>query len=309
MERRTPLLAGAVLMLAATQGLANGTATDATAATAEPAAESLPPPEREPGLTEAVIERAMPLSPEEVRVLRDLLEQQQQAAHKAPPKSARMASVTVDLEPGAQSPMLKLVHGFVSAIEILDVTGAPWPITTTAVGDPRALNLVATEAAPNVITLTPQTPFASTNVVLTLEGRSTPVALVVQATSPDRVPELTDRIALIVRGHGPNAIAPVTEAPLPRESQALQLVLDGIAPPEAERLDVSVLDVTAYRRGATLFLRSRHALISPAATTILHGAHETRAYELAYTPVILMLADGAPQQVRLSERQTTKERS
>ena len=254
---------------------------------------------------EFAVDAMMPLTPAEIRRLRGLVEGKQEAINEViAPRATTLKSIPVSLQPGAVTPSIHLVPNHAVALEILDVTGAPWPITSHIVGDSaRFAVLVPDVGDTNVVTISPQTVFGRTNVLITLAKNSTPVAVTLKADA--EIEHYHDRVTLIVDGRGPNA-APPSLVTLPgRESAELLSVLDGVQPGAATRLWPSEARIReAWRDDDTLWLRGDFLLISPAPYARISGAGNISAYQLAYTPVVLIYTpDGETKQVQLEEDQ------
>ncbi len=250
------------------------------------------------------VDAMMPLTPAEIKQLRGLVEGKQAAINAVTaPLTTTLKSVPVSLQPGAVTPSISLFPNHAVALEILDVTGAPWPITSHIVGDSERFAVLVPEVGDtNVVTISPQTVFGRTNVLFTLASNSTPVAVTLQADAD--IEHYHDRITLIVNGRGPKALPPSIVTLPGAESMELLAVLDGIRPGNATRLTPSEARVTqAWRDNNTLWLRGDFLLISPAPHSQITGAANMSAYQLAYTPVVLIYTpDGETRQVQLEEQ-------
>jgi intracellular multiplication protein IcmK len=271
-----------------------------------------PPPERGANTSREVWDQAIgelfPMTPAQAEELRKRSTDQERAERpRLAPGSASSEAVTVSLEPGAASPVVVLLHGFASAIEVLDATGMPWPVVSPRQGDAEAIevNVVLPDSGGlgNVLTVVPSTRFSVTNLILVLEGESRPVSVIVRAEEAGPGAALRDRITLIVDGKGPNARA------LPHNGYShldagpdLRAVLTGQAPtPAAEELLNTPPGMRAWREGNQLWIRTREALMSPAPIGAV-AIGDVRAYKLAYLPVLVMSRDGVLQTVNLAGR-------
>lgn len=282
------------------------------------------------------IKELLPLGPAEVTELRERERLVREAAKpRVAPGTTRSGAIPVSLEPGATSPRIVLLHGFVTAIEVLDRTGQPWPIINARQGDPKAIDVqlegaqragrvvaaqgvvdpAAASQAPvdlaalqgpvtaNVVTVNPTEFFTSTNLILVLAGASRPISVVLQATEATLSSEFTDRVTLLVGGDGPNAAPePVVSYDHLDAGDDLRNVLVGQAPTSraAELLIPLPGGMRAWRDGGVLWLRTSERVISPApqAAVAMGG---TRAYRMPYLPIIVTSRDGRLAQVSLAD--------
>ncbi|MHC8441413.1 MAG: DotH/IcmK family type IV secretion protein [Candidatus Eutrophobiaceae bacterium] len=251
----------------------------------------------------AALERLLPLAPEEIRHLRSLLEEKQKAIQEVVrPDKTSLKSLVVDLQPGAETPIIELLPGHAVSLEIADRTAAPWTIETHVTGDPGRFHVIVPEIGErNVLTVTPQTRHGSSNLILQLLGQSTPVSFVLQANPNIR--HFHDRVSVLVDGMGPNAAPELLLAEAAVEDLTVMGVLDGVAPEGSRALQASSpLLGGAWRNGQTLWLRGAFLLLSPAADMRISGAGGMRAYRLPFKPVIIVSdAHGKLHSVRLAD--------
>lgn len=278
------------------------------------------------------ITEMLPLSAPETKEFRDAyLQQERAAAPRVAPKGAFSEAVPVSLAPGAQSPMVTLMHGYVTAIEVVDRTGQPWPILMARSGDSEAVEVIAVGAergeavaadagAPdagvsvpssvarrdgsgqaNVITISPLKMFRATNLLLVLQDESRPVSLVLVPTEATKTTALQDRITLLVDAAGPFAAAPVVGAYDRLDAgEDLRRTLVGQTPVDGavEILTSLPPGMRAWISDATLWLRTRLQIVSPAPeATIAMG--DMRAYRLPYLPSVVLLKDGRLSQIAI----------
>ncbi len=238
----------------------------------------------------AAVDGIMPLSPVEIRRLREVVETKQRAIHDVvPPSSTTLKTLSVSLQAGALTPLITLLSGHAVGIEIVDRYAAPWPVVSYTVGDPQRYHVTVPDVADvNVLTITPQTSFGRSNLVLQLQGESTPISLTLNAST--RVEHFHDRVSVLVDAVGPNAELPPGDMTVAVEDSTLLGVLDGVPPQSSIRLQPSnALVRGAWRHQDTLWLRGRFELLSPAFRSQVAGAGEMMAYELSWTPSVIAL--------------------
>ncbi len=260
----------------AEDGEAQGPQADPKSAS-QPAPESDPAEERADAWKEA-LEESLGLTPEEVEAYKSGKTALEAAGKpRETPAVAESAAVTVSMQPGATSPKVTLLHGFVTAIEILDTTGQPWPVVSVTQGDPSAVDVKVQgaaqsltrsatppptfgvvvpggsieEAAPsatntgplpssagNVITINPLRKFSATNIVVVLAGASRPISLLLTPIEATATTPLQDRITLLVDGEGPHArVEPVRSYADLDAGPDLRNILVG-QPPTAEAVEI-----------------------------------------------------------------------
>lgn len=250
------------------------------------------------------VDSMMPLSPVEIRQLREIVEGKQEAISEIKaPKTTTLKSVPVSLEPGAATPTINLLPNHAIAIEIVDGSGQPWPITSHIVGDKDRFHVEVPEVGSlNIITISPQTTFGRTNLLLTLANESTPISITLKADID--IEHYHDRLTLLVQGKGPNASLPVFMQQTAVEDPLLLGVLDGIKPANSNNLKASTsLIKGAWRLDQTMWIRGDFVLVSPAPQAQVSGSGGIMAYQLNYTPVILAYTrDGKTLQIQLSEK-------
>lgn len=259
-----------------------------------------------------------PLSPADVSSLREADRAIDEAAlRRETPQSTQSDVLSASLEPGAASPVIELLHGFVTSIEVVDATGRPWPVALPRTGDAEAFHVdvvgaaAAAEGGANgegavgsVLTVAPARRFAATNMILVLQGQSRPVSVVLRAVEPSASSVFRDRLTLVVQGMGPNARVVAHRGYEHLDAgEDLRAALVGRLPRAGavEILADLPAGMRAWREGRTLWLRTTDTLISPAPqASVAGGAH--RAYRLPYLPVVVTSIDGQLREVSLMER-------
>ena len=262
-----------------------------------------------------------PVTPEQVKQLREQDTAVSEAAmSRATPAEARSDIISVSLEPGATSPVIELLHGFATSIEVLDATGQPWPVSVPTIGDAEAFSVNVVGAAlgedvaqanvqtpasiGSVITLAPLRKFAATNLIVVLQNQSRPISLVLKAVEPTPTTEFRDRVTISVQGMGPYARNVAARGYEHLDAgEDLRAALIGRSPtPDAKEILSADLPsgVRAWRAGNTLWIRSGFTLISPAHQASVAGGQH-RAYRLRYLPVVVMSDAGTLKEINLQE--------
>jgi len=252
---------------------------------------------------DAAITGMFPLTPEQIKGLLKQYDKTQEAA-KTPPYTAPKPEISVQnisLDPGVAPVTIKTAIGNVTTINMLDATGAPWPVQdVTWAGD---YEIVEPEEGGHIIRITPMSHYARGNIVIRMLTLKTPLTLtletgrdVVQYRVDARIPE-----------YGPFASAPLMQGgtSLVAGTPELTAILDGVAPGGAIRLDVAGVDgrTTAYTIGGTTYVRTPLTLLSPAWQSSVSSADGMNVYALSNAPVLLLSDGGEFMRAVLKEKE------
>ncbi len=251
---------------------------------------------------DAAITGMFPLTPDQIKGLLKRYDETQKVT-QAPVNGLPKPEISVQnlsLDPGVAPATIKTALGNVTTINILDATGAPWPVQdVTWAGD---YEVVEPEQGGHIIRITPMTEFARGNIVIRLLTLKTPLTLTLQ-TSQDVVQY---RVDARIPEYGPFAAAPIMQGgkSLVAGSPDLTSILDGVMPSGAIRLQVSGVDgrTTAYELGGTTFVRTPLTLLSPAWQSSVSSADGMNVYALSNAPVLLLSDSGEFQRATLSEK-------
>ncbi|HEU4839471.1 MAG TPA: DotH/IcmK family type IV secretion protein [Micavibrio sp.] len=252
---------------------------------------------------DAAITGMFPLSPEQIEGLLKRYDGTQKAAKKPPydVPTPEISVQNVSLDPGVAPPVIKTAIGNVTTINILDATGAPWPVQdVTWAGD---YEVVEPESGGHIIRITPMSHFARGNIVVRMLTLKTPLTFtletgrdVVQYRVDARIPE-----------YGPFATTPIMQGgkSLVAGTPELTSILDGVAPSGAVKLAVSGVDgrTTAYTMGGTTYVRTPLTLLSPAWQSSVSSADGMNVYALSNAPVLLLSDGGEFQRAILKEKE------
>jgi intracellular multiplication protein IcmK len=127
---------------------------------------------------EGMLRSNMPMSPRQVIKLRQSIDLAQRASAvtaNIPPKSVS-STLMINLAPGATPPAVRLSQGYVSSLVFVDSTGAPWPIASFDIGNPRAVNM-QWDGKSNILLIQSVSPYISGDLVIRLIGLPTPITL------------------------------------------------------------------------------------------------------------------------------------
>ncbi len=239
---------------------------------------------------EDMLKETNPLTPDQIIEMRKNYDKTF-AAIKTPPRTPPRPTATsqfINLSPGTTPPIIRLANGFVSSLVFLDSTGAPWPILSYTLGDPKAFN-VQWNKTDHVMMVQSRQPYANGNVSIRLTGLATPVMITI-ATEQEAVDY---RVDFRVEGKGPNAQVMPNDDQLPgKENIELLSVLDGVPPSGGVRLEVDDMSTSAWHAGQHMFVRTKHKILSPGWVSSMNSSDGTRAYQMAMTSQLLVSING-----------------
>lgn len=239
-----------------------------------------------------MMRKNMPLTPDQVIRLRQLIDLSQRAAAvpaNVPPKPVS-TTLMINLAPGSTPPAIRLSQGYVSSLVFVDSAGNPWPIESYDVGDPKATT-IHWEPKSNILVMQAVSPYGDSNLVIRLIGLPTPVTL--QLVSGQRVVDF--RVDLHISGIGPNTKDLPTGVMLPASANQILLnVLDGVAPGGSRLLTVTGGDAQAWLLGDRMFFRTRFTVLSPGWIGKMNSPDGMIAYEMQRTSSVLVSQYGEP---------------
>ncbi|HVE45066.1 MAG TPA: DotH/IcmK family type IV secretion protein [Gammaproteobacteria bacterium] len=244
-----------------------------------------------------LLSQNMPLTPEQVVMLRQQIDVSQRAAAIPPVIPPKPVSTTlmVNLAPGSTPPAIRLAQGYVSSLVFVDSTGEPWPVASFDIGNPKSVNM-QWDGKSNVLLMQSVTPYTSGDMVIRLVGLPTPITLELVSGQP-----LVDyRVDLHVPGIGPNTKEIPSGSDLPESANQLLLgVLDGVPPPGSRSLVVRGADAQAWLLGDRVYFRTRMTLLSPGWVSKMVSPDGMLAYEIPKTSSVLVSRYGEPTELKI----------
>jgi len=210
---------------------------------------------------------------------------------------------TVSLDPGAMPLTVKTSPGHITTLNILDVTGAPWPIQDVSwAGD---FEVIEPEEGGHIIRMTPLSKFAYGNIAIRLLTLKTPVILSIKSD----LSSVHYRFDARIPENGPYAQAGLIDNPASASGGAgspmLTSVLDGVAPNGAQKMAVAGVDgrTSAYMVGNKTFVRTPLTLLSPGWQSSVASADGMNVYTIdGSAPVLLLSDNGRLTRAQLSEK-------
>ena len=234
----------------------------------------------------------MPLSPEQIRDFMHRLEVTDDASRPStygtPKGDVRIS--TLSLDPGSALPQVNLQAGYVTTINVMDITGQPWPILDVGVGG--NFEVTPTHSGSQVVRIMPLAANAEGNLSVLLKDLPTPIIF--------RLSTLTHQVDMRYDARipkmGPNAKVPLISRPrLEAGNETLISLLQNNAPSDAQRLKISGLDSRsmAWTLSGHTYVRTPLTLLSPAWDASVSSDDGMTVYEIGDAPVLLMSDNGA----------------
>lgn len=242
-----------------------------------------------------MVNTTLPLSPAQIRLLRNMYDATQQAAviYPGTPPHPTASSLLVDLSPGATPPVVRLSAGFVTSLVFVDSTGAPWPIDSYSLGNPTAFN-IQWDKKGNILLVQAITAHRIGNLAVILKGLNTPIMV---NLSPGQA-AMDMRVDMRVPGFGPDA-KPTLDTLPGTESPVLLSLLDGIPPAGAKNLKTTSCENCVWLVDKKLYLRTQFTVLSPAWISTMSSADGTHVYEMQPTPLVLASYNGKTIQIKI----------
>ena len=241
---------------------------------------------------DAAITGLFPLNPDNIKDLLKEYDKTKRAVEEPVygiPKP-RVNVETVSLDPGVAPMIIHTAVGHITTVNILDVTGAPWPIQDISwAGD---FEVIEPEEGGHIIRITPMALTAYGNMSIRLLTLKTPITIMLKTGTE----EVQYRVDARIPEFGPFAQTPIIDGgtELVAGNALIMSVLDGAPPDTAEKLAVSGVDgrTTAYKIAGSTYVRTPLTLLSPGWNHSVSSADGMNVYALADTPVLLLSDKG-----------------
>lgn len=248
---------------------------------------------------DALSETISPLNSDQVKKVRRLWNESQRMATftgETPPVPTN-SSMMVNLDNGSLPTVIRLSAGYVSVISFFDATGQVWPIKGYDIGNPSAVNIVwnqpqsgddLEDSHSNTLLMQAQTIYKTTNMVVMLQGLSTPILLEIVPGQK----AVDYRLDLQVPRLGP--FAKETTFDIPSTANPVMLdILNNIPPNKSVQAHVRGGDAQAWVYRKKLYVRTPLEIISPAWMAKINGANDSmHVYELPVTSALVALKNG-----------------
>ncbi|MGB4107540.1 MAG: DotH/IcmK family type IV secretion protein [Alphaproteobacteria bacterium] len=252
---------------------------------------------------DAALQGILPLRPDEIRTLLEHFDRTQESVELPiyPSPKPEVTVETVSLDPGAAPVVVKTAYGHVTTLNVLDMTGSPWPIQDISWAGNFEVIEASSSQGSHIVRISPQSEFATGNMSIRLLTLKTPVIVSLE-TSRDIVHY---RFDAIIPEYGPMAEAPLIDQGITTVAGDVDIasVLQGVPPKGAKKLDVAGVDgrTTAYAFKGGTYVRTPLTLLSPAWSASVASADGMRVYTIKEAPVLLLSDKGKMVRARLSQ--------
>lgn len=240
---------------------------------------------------ENALDSTFPLSPDQMKEIMRRMSEAQEAG-RAPPEPNPRPVVKVEniaLDPGVTPSLIQVAQGYVTSVNMMDVTGQPWPIQDVVIGG----NFSVT--GPNdahVLRIIPQTRFGRGNLSVRLVGLPTPVTFRIEAGGN----EVYYRYDARLPQSGPGAKMPLIAQGFSGKAgdTTLMAVLEGVPPGGAKKMEIAGADgrTRAWKINELIYLRTPLTLLSPGWDASVRSADGTNVYVLTDAPVLMLSDNG-----------------
>ena len=210
---------------------------------------------------------------------------------------------TISTDPSAKPKTIHLAAGNVTTMNVVDISGAPWPIVDIGFGG--AFDVKPPEPGGHVIRITPLKDFARGNLVIRLLKMTTPLTFTLLAGGKT----VDYRFDARIPDYGPNAKMPLIDNGIQAVAgdKTTTSFLEGVPPTGAEKLQVDGIDArtSAYRFGGNLYVRTPLSLLSPSWHGSATSADGMNVYVLNDAPVLLLSDKGSLVRAKLTDNKKT----
>jgi intracellular multiplication protein IcmK len=251
---------------------------------------------------DAALNTLMPMTPEEISRLLETFRENREAAEQRPGGIPEPEVVVkeVPLDPSARPPMIKVSPGYVTSVNIMDITGKPWPIETLSWGG--EFEVVNPGNGGHIIRITPMKAHAVGNLSMKLINLDTPITFSMHS----QIESVHYRFDARIPEYGPYADMPIIDTGVTLTAggnASISTVLQGVIPNGAKKLKVEGVDgrTTAYRHNGQTMVRTPLTLLSPGWSESAKSADGMTVYVVHNTPVLLLSDNGKMMRATLSE--------
>ena len=213
------------------------------------------------------------------------------------------ALLPVTLEPGRSPVPVFTTANIATSLVFHDSTGQPWPITSVTNGGPSFFQVLRPELPDgNLLNVMPTQGYATSTIVVTLEGRDMPLVVRLESDSVRAPERKADALVLFqLAHHGPKTALPIIRDIKETADSSMLAFLDRVPPEKAVRVRVEpgTDDVLVWNYNGKHYLRTVHSLMWPAWTAVVNGAGNTRCYEVPVTSRVMLSRNGQIQTLLL----------
>lgn len=253
-------------------------------------------------LFEESLRQMMPLDQGQIQEYRSRSDERERALLPVSP-ALNTRTVSVSLEPGRSPVPVFTTANIATSLVFHDSTGQPWPITSVTNGGPSFFQVLRPDLPEgNLLNVTPTQGYATSTLVVTLEGRDMPLVVRLESDSVRAPERKADALVLFrLAHHGPKASVPIVKDIRETADSSMLAFLDRVPPEKAVRVRVEPGsdDVLVWNYDGKHYLRTVHSLMWPAWSAVVNGAGNTKCYELPITSRVMLSRNGQVQTLLL----------
>ena len=241
---------------------------------------------------QSALESVFPMTPDMVRDYRGAFSENEEAIFLEPYPEPVDDAALVTLEPGEQPLGLSVAPGIASVVGFHDAAGKPWPVRQFVVGDGSSFQVVQLGENSSALAVSPLARVGWTNLVIALAGEESP--LVLRVSIDRKRAHFRRSIQIMKLGPASENAAHAEPEKLPAAGDRRMIAaLTGAGMGAgSSQAPVSGVDAMAWTAEGQLYVRSRHALLSPPWSASLAGPGGIRAYRLGIGSALLFSVDG-----------------
>lgn len=238
------------------------------------------------------LDGVMPLSTEQIGILKDKFRDTREASETriGGTPTPKVTVETISLDPGAVPPKLKLSPGHVTSLNMIDITGQPWPVQDVSWGG--NFEVLSPGDGGHLIRISPMAATEVGNLSIQLVGLNTPITMQLETDLDDVVYRFDARIP----EYGPNSKAPLVDPGITTTAgdKILLRILDAVPPAGTKKFDVSGVDgrTSVFELNDALYIRTPHTLLSPGWSASVSSADGMNVFAIPPTPVVLLSDNG-----------------
>ncbi len=246
-------------------------------------------------LFEESLRQMMPLNEGQIQEYRERSDQRDRALLPVSP-DLNTRTVRVALEPGHPPVPVHTTANVATSLVFHDSTGQPWPVTSVTNGAPKHFQILRPELPDgNLLNVMPTQGYATSTIVVTLEGRDIPLVIRLESDSVRSPERKADALVLVqLAHHGPKASVPLVKDIRETADSTMLSFLDRVPPKDSVkiRFEPKAENVSVWEYGNKLYIRTAYPLMWPAWNAVVNGAGGTRCYEAPRTGRIMLSING-----------------
>lgn len=252
------------------------------------------------------VKKLFPLSPQQIEDFKKKLYETERSIKKKSKVKLITKTERISLKPGIETPVIKVIPGFVSSVAIFDVSGAPWPITSKSDCAEKWFSIKKLDIEPyNVITISSKTNYANSNFIITLKNLDIPISIGIKTEDTNKTTSSNITIFQVEK-RGPMAASPTQLTKNTNKASIDPVMLsfvDMIPPENAKKLMVTpkIQNVAMWNFNNHHFLRTKYPVIWPAWTEVISSTEGCKVYKLPKVSSILISKEGSPSRLNIEE--------